>query len=65
MYRKLNKMEKDWIDKLMDVEFLGKEILLNQLSKAKIIYEQGYDFISIKFKIESEAFFYYMFLKAL
>lgn len=58
MYRKLNKMEKDWIDKLMDVEFLGKEILLNQLSKAKIIYEQGYDFISIKFKIESEAELY-------
>lgn len=38
----------------MDVEFQGKDILLQQLSKAKIIYIQEYAFISIKFKVEDD-----------
>ena len=38
----------------MDVEFQGRDILLRQLSKAKIIYKQEYAFISIKFKVEGE-----------
>ncbi len=51
MYRELNKKELQWIDKLMDVEFQGRNILLQQLSMAKIVYKQEYAFISIKFKV--------------
>lgn len=54
MYRKMCEIEQLWIDKLMDVEFQGRDILLNQLKNAKIIYKQEYDFISIKFVIEGE-----------
>lgn len=54
MYRKLNEKELQWIDRLMDVEFQGRDILLQQLSKAKIIYTQGDAFISIKFKVEGD-----------
>ena len=38
----------------MNAEFQGRDILLQQLSKAKIIYKQEYAFISIKFKIEGD-----------
>lgn len=38
----------------MNVEFQGKDILLNQFSKAKIVYKQEYAFISIKFKVEGK-----------
>ena len=54
MYRKLNEKELQWIDRLMNAEFQGRDILLQQLSKAKIIYKQEYAFISIKFKIEGD-----------
>ena len=54
MYRKLYEKEQQWIDNLMNVEFQGRDILLNQFSKAKIIYKQGYAFISIKFNVEGE-----------
>lgn len=54
MYRKLNENELRWIDRLMDVEFQGRDILIQQLSKAKIIFKQEYAFISIKFKVEGE-----------
>lgn len=54
MYRKLFEREQKWIDSLMNVEFQGRDILLKQLSKAKIICKQEYDLISIKFKVEGE-----------
>lgn len=54
MYRKLNEMEVYWIDKLMNVEFQGRDILLQQLSKAKVAYRQEYAYISIKFKVEGD-----------
>lgn len=54
MYRKLYEREQRWIDRLMNVEFLGRDILLKQLSKAKIAYRQEYAFISIEFKVEGE-----------
>ena len=38
----------------MNAEFQGRDILLKQFSKAKIIYDQEYAFISLKFKIEGE-----------
>lgn len=54
MYRELNQKEQQWIDCLMNVEFQGRDILLKQFSKARIVYKQEYTFISIKFKIEGE-----------
>ncbi len=54
MYREINEKEQKWIDSLMNVEFYGRDILLKQFSKARIINKQEYAFISIKFKIEGE-----------
>lgn len=54
MYRELNEKEQQWIDSLMNVKFQGRDILLKQFTKARIVYKQEYDFISIKFKIEGE-----------
>lgn len=54
MYRELNEKEQQWIDSLMNVKFQGRDILLRQFTKARIVYKQEYDFISIKFKIEGE-----------
>ena len=54
MYRNINEKEQKWINSLMNVEFQGRDILLKQFSKAKIIYDQEYAFISLKFKIEGE-----------
>ena len=51
MYRNINEKEQKWINSLMNVEFQGRDILLKQFSKAKIIYDQEYAFISLKFKI--------------
>ncbi|MBQ5447155.1 MAG: hypothetical protein IIT48_10905 [Lachnospiraceae bacterium] len=54
MYRNIYEKEQQWINRLMDVEFRGRDILLKQFSKAKIIYKQEYAFISLKFKVEGE-----------
>ena len=54
MCRKLDEKELHWIDSLMSVEFQGRDILLKQLSKARVMYKHGYSFISIQFKIEGE-----------
>lgn len=54
MHRKLNEKEWQWIERLMNVEFRGRDILLKQFSKTEIIYRQEYAFISLKFKIEGE-----------
>ena len=42
----------------MKAEFKGKNILLRQLSKVKIIYKQEYSFISIKFNVEGKSELY-------
>ena len=52
MYRKLYKKERQWIEKVLDIEFKGKDILLNQIRQENVEYEQGYDYTSIKFKID-------------
>lgn len=54
MYRDINEKEQRWIDTLMNVEFQGRDVLLQQFSKARIVYMQEYAFISIKFKVEEE-----------
>ena len=50
MYRKLNTMEKKWLDKLLDTDFKGKDILVKQISKSQVTYEKEYAFISLKFE---------------
>ena len=38
IYQNIYIKEQQWINRLMDVEFRGRDILLKQFSKAKIIY---------------------------
>lgn len=42
--------EQKWIDKLLDVEFKGRDILIKQILESEVIYTQNYAFISLKFK---------------
>lgn len=55
MYRKLNETERQWLNKLLAVDFKGKEILQRQISEAKVSFQQEYAFISIKFVLEDVA----------
>ncbi len=55
MYRKLNEIERQWLDKLLTIDFKGKEILQRQISGAKVSLQQEYAFISIKFMLEDVA----------
>ena len=52
MYRDIYVYEKYWLEKMLDIEFKGKSVLLRQMLNAKVISEYGHDFISLKFKIE-------------
>lgn len=54
MCQNLNEKELQWIHKLTDIEFQGRDILLQQFLKAKIIYKQEYAYISIKFTVEDD-----------
>lgn len=54
MYRNLNEKERKWIEKILDIEFKGRETLLKQTINAKVIVEQGFDYISLKFKMEEK-----------
>lgn len=58
MYRELYEKEQNWIDSLLAVDFKGKDILLKQISKAKVTYKQEYAYISIKFFLEGETELY-------
>jgi len=51
MYRNLNNIEKKWIDKLLDVDFKGKDILAEQILKSQVAYKKEYAFISLKFNV--------------
>ena len=53
MYRNLYESERYWIEKILEPEFKGKEILIEQILKAKVSFKQGYEFISLKFKVEA------------
>lgn len=52
MYRNLYKNEQYWIKKILEVEFKGKKLLLQQVLSSKVFLEEGYDFVSLKFKTE-------------
>lgn len=58
MYRELYEKEQNWIDSLLAVDFKGKDILLKQISKAKVTYKQEYAYISMKFFLEGETELY-------
>ncbi|MCM1027355.1 MAG: hypothetical protein NC432_13045 [Roseburia sp.] len=53
-YRRLNKREQQWIERLMDVEFQGRDILLRQFSNVRVAYRQEYAFISLKFSVRGD-----------
>ncbi|CCZ03907.1 hypothetical protein [Bovifimicola ammoniilytica] len=45
---KLSEREKEWLNYIMEKEFLGREILIEQLNNIQVIKESGFDFLSIK-----------------
>lgn len=45
---KLSEREKEWLDIMMEKDFLGREILIEQLKYIEVIKESGFDFLSIK-----------------
>lgn len=45
---KLSKREKEWLNCMMQKEFLGREILIEQLENIEVIKESGFEFLSIK-----------------
>lgn len=54
MNRELCKKEQKWIDILLNIKFKGRDILLKQILNATVSCKRGYDFISIKFNVESK-----------
>ena len=52
MVRDLNNRELEWINKLLSVNFMGREILKKQIAKSQIVFEQNYDYVSIKFLLK-------------
>ena len=52
VYRNLNDTEQFWIKKVLEKEFKGRQYLLRQVLSAKVHVEYGYDFISLKLRIE-------------
>lgn len=45
---KLSEREKEWLNHIMEKDFLGREILIEQLNNIQVIKESGFDFLSIK-----------------
>ncbi len=61
MYRELYSNERYWVETMLKVEFKGKEYLLKQMLNSQVSVEQGYDYISIRFKsTEDEKFPYHV-----
>ena len=50
MYRNLNNTEKEWLEKLLNVDIKDRDILMRQISDAHISHEKEYSFISLKFE---------------
>lgn len=40
---KLSEREKEWLNYIMEKEFLGREILIEQLNNIQVIKESGQD----------------------
>lgn len=54
MYRKISAREKEWLDSLFNIDFKGRDILQKQVLNAKRSYNQGHDYISLKFNIQDK-----------
>lgn len=51
MYRKLQTKELDWLKKMLEVNFLGKTELLEQIQNAYVTPHYCNNFISLKFHV--------------
>jgi hypothetical protein len=51
MYRDIDKTEQTWLDKLLSVDFNGKEIIKKQISASKVFCEKNPSFVSLKFSV--------------
>ena len=51
MYRELNTIEKTWLNKVLDVDFKGRDILVEQISRAHVLRERNYSFVSLRFRV--------------
>lgn len=45
---KLSEREKEWLNYIMEKEFLGREILIEQLNNIQVIKESGFDFYQLR-----------------
>lgn len=59
MCKELEKNWREWIACLLKAEIRDKDILNNQVSKARVDCEYGYSFISIKIMVEGDVELYH------
>lgn len=50
-FRNFSQMEKAWLEAMLSVDFLGKEIILMQLDNAQILREYNVGYISLKVNV--------------
>lgn len=43
-----------WLKNLLDVDFLGKDVIIKQINSAKVSFIAGHEYISIKFHIDTD-----------
>lgn len=47
-FRNFSQIEKEWLEAMLSIDFLGKEIILKQLDNAQISRDYNVGFISLK-----------------
>lgn len=53
MYQIIGEREKGWIDSLLNINFKGRDILQKQVLHAKVLCDEEYAYMSIKFNVET------------
>lgn len=53
MFRKLQSEELNWLNRMLDTEFLGKSELLDQIQNSQVSPNYNKGFISLKFQSDS------------
>ncbi len=51
-FKNFSQIEKVWLESMLSVDFLGKEIILKQLDNAQISRDYNVGFISLKFNVD-------------
>lgn len=51
-FESFSQIEKTWLEVMLCVDFLGKEIILKQLDKAQISRDYNVGYISLKLKVD-------------